>query len=132
VPTGAEVLRDAAVLGTTPAKLPLPCGEEIKLTIRKLRFVSQVRMVTPASEGAAVRVALQKLMFSIKVSSQPAGANISLNGKSIAMTPTTLKVPALEQSTITFSKEGYIVESFKVTPKQNNQTVHAQLKKKKR
>ncbi len=132
VPPGAEVVRDTTVLGTTPAKLPLPCGEEVKLTIRKLRFASQFRAVTPTSETTTLRFALQKLMFSIKVSSQPAGANISLNGKAIAMTPTTLKVPALEQSTITFSKEGYIVESFKVTPKQNNQTVHAQLKKKKR
>ena len=68
----------------------------------------------------------------IKVSSSPAGASISVNGKSVAVTPTTMKLPAFETSTVTFSKDGYNVESQKVTPKQNNQTVHAQLKKKKR
>ncbi len=130
VPPGAEVLRDTAVLGTTPAKVPLPCGDEVKLTIRKLRFASMIRPATATEEGSKLRVLLQKLMFSIKVSSQPAGASVSLNGKSVAVTPSTMKIPAFELATITFSKDGYAVESFKVTPKQNNQTVHAQLKKK--
>ena len=64
--------------------------------------------------------------------STPAGATISLNGKSVAVTPTTMKLPAFELSTVTFSKEGYAIESQKITPKQNNQTVHAVLKKKPR
>jgi hypothetical protein len=130
VPPGADVVLGKDVIGTTPAKIPLPCGEESKLVIRKHKFANQTRAVTPTAEGAPLRLALQKLMFSVKVSSQPAGASISVNGESVAMTPTTMKLPAFEASTITFTKDGFSPETFKVTPRQNNQTVHAQLKRK--
>ena len=134
VPAGADVLVQGSkdVLGTTPATLELPCGDETRLLVRKARFSSAVRPVTPTEAGAKLRVALAKLTFSVKVSSSPAGASISVNGKSVAVTPTTMKLPAFETSTVTFSKDGYNVESQRVTPKQNNQTVHAQLKKKRR
>jgi len=135
VPAGAEVLIQGSknVLGTTPARLELPCNVEAKLLVRKQRFANVVRPVTPTNEITEitkVRVILQRLMFSVKVSSSPAGAAISINGKQVAVTPTTMRLPAFELSTVTFSKEGYAMESSKVTPKQNNQTVHAQLKKK--
>lgn len=134
VPPGAEVLVQGSldVLGVSPAKLPLPCGLEVRLLVRKQRFANVIRSITPTEAGAPMRITLQRLLFSVKVSSTPAGATISLNGKSVAVTPTTMKLPAFEVSTVTFSKDGFAVESQKITPKQNNQTVHAVLKKKPR
>lgn len=134
VPPGAEVLVQGSldVLGTSPVKLTLPCGLEVRLLVRKQRFGNVIRTLTPTEAGVPIRVTLAKLLFSVKVSSTPAGATISLNGKSVAVTPTTMKLPAFELSTVTFSKEGYAIESQKITPKQNNQTVHAVLKKKPR
>jgi hypothetical protein len=132
VPPGAEVSMQGGkeVLGTTPAKLVLPCGTEARLLVRKLRFGSVVRQVMPTEAGAKVRLVLQKMMFSVKVSSRPAGASIAVNGKSVAVTPTTMKLPAFEMSTVRFTKPGFSTETLKITPKQNNQTVHAQLKRK--
>jgi hypothetical protein len=134
VPPGAELLVQGSldVLGVSPAKLPLPCGLEVRLLVRKQRFANVIRPVTPTEAGVAMRITLQKLLFSVKVSSTPAGATISLNGKAVAVTPTTMKLPAFELSTVTFSKDGFTVDTQKITPKQNNQTVHAVLKKKPR
>lgn len=135
VPPQAEVLLQGSqdVLATTPAKIPLPCGLEARILVRKQRFGSVIRPVTPTESGESIRVTLAKLMFSVKLSSTPAGAAISVNGgKSVAFTPTTMKLPAFELATITFTKDGFAVDTQKVTPKQNNQTLHSVLKKKPR
>jgi hypothetical protein len=130
VPPGADVVLDPDnVIGTTPAKLPLPCGAEAKVTIRKARFAYQVRTITPTPDGAKIKVVFAKLMYSVKVSSQPPGATITLNAKSMGFTPTVVKLPAFEVSWLTIGKDGYVADTQKITPKQNNQSVYSTLKK---
>ncbi|HEY5936444.1 MAG TPA: PEGA domain-containing protein [Kofleriaceae bacterium] len=135
VPTGAEVAREAdrsTILGKTPTKLELPCGEEVKLFVRKRGFVGEKRGITPTADVAKLEVAFQKNLLVVKVSSTPAGATIQMGNKNLGTTPGTIKLPAFEPSTITISKDGYQVESRKVVPKANNSTVHASLTKKRR
>lgn len=135
MPSGAEVARDAdrsVILGKTPARLELPCGEEVKLFVKKRGFVGEKRGVTPTADGAKLEVAFQKNLLVVKVSSTPAGATIKMGNKSLGITPGIIKLPAFEASTITISKDGYQVESRKVVPKANNSTVHASLTKKRR
>jgi len=129
VPGGAEVVIGKQVVGTTPAALTLPCGDEVKLVVRKTRFVSQSRSVTPKAEGSKLRVSLAKVTFSVKVSSTPPGASITVGSKPMGFTPTTVKLPAFEATTLKIVKDGFTADTQKITPKQNNQTVHATLKK---
>lgn len=134
-PPGAEIMRDSnrdTVLGTTPAKLELPCGTEVKLLVRKKGFVGEKRVVTPAAKSAVIDITFQKNLFVVKVSSTPPGATIQIGSKNVGVTPGTIKLPAFESSTITISKDGYNVESRKIVPKANNSTVHASLTKKRR
>ena len=130
-PSGAEIFLDkATVLGTTPTTLTLPCGVEARLTFKKSRYVSTTRTITPKPDGARpLKVGLAKVTFSIKVSSSPAGATITLGGKTIGVPPTTVKLPAFETSTLKISKPGYVIDTRKVTPKANNLAVHTALKK---
>ena len=101
-----------------------------KLVIRKARYAPISRMVTPkADTGKPVRVVLQRVTFAIKVSSTPAGATIRLGRKMLGVTPTTIKLPGFETTTIRIAKEGYTAETEKVTPKQNNQAIQITLKK---
>ncbi|MBA3391260.1 MAG: PEGA domain-containing protein [Deltaproteobacteria bacterium] len=132
VPPGAEIVHDRTVVGTTPAKLTLPCGVAAKLALRKARFVAAQRVVTPSAKPIKLRVALAKTTFSVKVSSTPTGATITSNGKSLGVTPAAVKLPAFEASTILITKDGFTPESQTITPKQNNQAVHTALKKKRR
>jgi hypothetical protein len=130
VPAGAEILIDQThVIGTTPQKVALPCGKPIELVIRKAKLVAATRTVTPTREGARLRVALAKPTFLVKVSSTPAGATISLNGRSLGVTPTTVKVPAFESSVLMIVKDGFATETETVAPRSNGLAVHAELKR---
>jgi len=130
VPAGAEIVIDQTnVIGTTPQKVTLPCGNPIELVIRKGRFVPSVQTITPTTEGMKIKVVLIKPTFQVKVSSTPAGAAITLNGKSLGVTPTIIKIPAFESSALTITKDGYATETERVTPKSNGVAVHTALKK---
>lgn len=129
VPSGAEIVIDKAVVGTTPASLTLPCGAETKLVIRKARFATHTRAVTPKVGSKPIKIALAKNTFSVKVSSTPPGASITVSGKPMGFTPTTVKLPAFEASTLKIAKDGFTADMQKITPKQNNQTVHTTLKR---
>lgn len=132
-PSGADVVLAGDVIGTTPATVELPCGQPAKLVLRKSgRFLNVSRTVTPTTKGTRIKVALARPTLMVKVSSQPAGAKITAGGKTIGVTPTTVKLTAFETATLTITKDGFAAETRKVTPKQNNQSVHAVLKRKTR
>ncbi|HET9627206.1 MAG TPA: PEGA domain-containing protein, partial [Kofleriaceae bacterium] len=128
-PPGAEIVVDQSVVGTTPRKLALPCGAPVEIVIRKGHLLAATRTVTPTADGAPVRVALARQTFLVKVSSMPAGATITLGGKSLGVTPTTVKLNAFEPAALALSKEGYAGEIEQVTPKANGIAVHSVLKK---
>ena len=134
-PSGAEVMREGDrdnVLGTTPARLELPCGTTVKLVARKKGFANARETVTPTAKGAALRFAFAKNLMVVKVSSSPPGATILLGSKNLGITPGTIKLPAFETATITLEKAGYQVESRKIVPKANNTSVHAALTRKRK
>jgi hypothetical protein len=130
-PTAAEVAIDGDhIVGTTPVKLELPCGAETKLYIRKRGYIGAIKPVTPGPDAPAVKVAMSHAIYSVKVSSSPAGATITVGGKSMGVTPTTVKLPAFETATLIMTKDGFSTEAQTLTPKTNNQTVHVTMKKK--
>jgi len=129
-PSGAEVVLDTTVLGVTPAQVPLPCDAPVKLLVRKASYVAQQRAVTPAHDGGEkLKITLVHVSYSVKVSSSPPGATITMNGKSVGTTPATIKLPAFEAATLMIGKDGFSTETEHVTPKTNNTTVHSILKK---
>jgi hypothetical protein len=132
VPPGAEVLSGETVIWTTPASLSLPCDVETKLGFRKERYANTTKKFTPSADKPRLKVTLGKSTFSVKVSSTPAGATVTVGGKPVGVTPTTVKLPAFEASTLNIAKDGFATEVQKITPKQNNSTVHATLKRKPR
>ena len=103
----------------------------MKLTLKKQRYQTLVREVTPKSSAkpATIKLALARTTFTVKVSSSPPGATVTLGGKVLGLTPTTVKVPAFEASTLKIAKDGYAPEMQKVTPKNNASAVSVTLKK---
>ncbi len=128
-PTRAEILLDKGVIGTTPTKLTLPCDVEHRLAFRKQRYLTTERKYTPTEAGKPLRVNLARPTYLVKVSSTPPGATVLVGGRSLGVTPTTIRIPINETSTLTFKKEGFTSVTQKVTPKQNNQSVSASLKR---
>ncbi|NVB83823.1 MAG: PEGA domain-containing protein [Kofleriaceae bacterium] len=130
LPPGADVLLDSNKLGTTPGTFELPCGTESKLTLKKTRFLSTPRTIKPSSTKTnKVLVKLNKQTFQVKVTSTPAGATITAGGRSMGVTPTTIRLPGYEPTAITLTKPGYSKDVGRVTPKGNNTSHHVVLKK---
>jgi hypothetical protein len=127
-PAGAEILLGTSVVGTTPATLTQPCGVQLKLTFRKPRYLLAERKYTPAPKGKPLKVTLARPTVSVKVSSSPAGATVTVGRRSQGVTPTTIRLPANQASVLTFSKEGFISDTQRITPKPN-QAVHTNLKR---
>ena len=129
-PEGAQVVDDAnKVLGTTPSTIELPCGTEAKLWVKKVRYLPASKAVTTSDEHTKVDVHLQRAQFSVKVTSTPPGATITVGGRPMGITPSTIKLPAYEASRVTLTKEGYAVDTEALTPKVNNMAHHVTLKR---
>lgn len=130
LPPGADVILDSHKLGTTPGTFELPCGTESKLTLKKARFLGTPKTIKPsASKTNKILVKLNKQMFQVKVTSTPAGATITAGGRSMGVTPTTIRLPGYEPTAITLTKPGYSKDVARVTPKGNNSSHHVVLKK---
>ncbi|HEX7836318.1 MAG TPA: PEGA domain-containing protein, partial [Kofleriaceae bacterium] len=128
-PTGADIVLDQNVVGTTPQRVTLPCGHPVDLVIRKLHLASVVRTITPIPDGVPVKVTLSKQLSRVRVSSTPEGATVTLNGKPLGVTPTTVQVPAFESSALNITKDGYETETETVSPNANGGTVRTVLKR---
>jgi hypothetical protein len=129
-PNGAEIYIGRKKSGTTPTKLELPCGVETKVSLRKAKFANTLKAFTPqADKPNKLMYKLKRDIVSVKVTSTPPGATITFGGKSVGVTPTTIKLPQFDTSTITLTKPGYSAEKARVTPKQNNAAQHVTLKR---
>lgn len=130
VPKGADVYIDGKKLGTTPGTFELPCGTQEKLSLRKSRFANTIKSFTPlAGKPNKLTVRLRRDLFQVKVTSTPAGATITARGRQLGVTPTTIKLPAYDTTSITLTKSGYTTETSRVTPRSNNGSHHVTLKK---
>ncbi|MFN0251815.1 MAG: PEGA domain-containing protein [Kofleriaceae bacterium] len=129
VPPGAELSIGGDAKGPTPVTTTLRCGVAAKVTLKKQRYQTTTREVTPKPNQKPIKIALARDTFTVKVSSSPQGAKVTLGGKTLGMTPTTVKVPAFETSTLRIAKDGYAPETQKVSPKNNNSSVNVTLKK---
>jgi hypothetical protein len=127
-PSGAEIAIDQTVLGTSPATIQLPCGVESKLIIRKAKYGSVQRSFTATAEATKLAVKIAAPVFSLKVTSLPEGATITVGGKMVGITPTTIKVLASSPTMITLTKDGYSPDTQKIAPRQNNVTHYVALK----
>lgn len=130
IPAGAEIYVEKQKLGVAPRTIELPCGTETKLTLKKRSLPTTPRLITPvAGKANKLVVKLAKTVFSVKVTSTPSGATITMGKKSLGVTPTTIKLPAYESSPLTLKKPGFAPDTQRVNPKQNNTSHHVTLKK---
>jgi hypothetical protein len=131
-PPGADVALDSDkgnVLGTTPGTFTLPCDAETKLLIKRSHYVSLVKSVTATASPQQLTVKLSRIVFAVKVTSAPPGATITVGGKTVGVTPTTIKVPGFDPVAVTVTKDGYATDTQKLAVKQNNYAHHVVLKK---
>ncbi len=130
IPDGANVYLGSRKLGTTPTEIELACGKRTKLSLRKAKYSNALRSITPkANEDNKLVVKLGHGTVSVKVTSTPAGATIKAGRRTMGVTPTTIKLPAFETTTLTLTKPGYATKTQRISPRRNNTSQHVMLKK---
>jgi hypothetical protein len=108
-PADAQIYRAGALLGTTTAKLAV--GEPITLEVRADRFYAQNVTLKPDS-SAQVNVALKAMPY-VTIKSEPSGADVLVNGKSVGVTPVEQLIE--KETVVELRKEGFVTKTATLT-----------------
>ena len=116
-PDGAQIYRESDLLGKDTAKLAV--GEETVLEVRADRYYPQHVTLTPES-SAQINVALKAMPY-VMINSEPAGAEVMINGESIGMTPVEQLIE--KDTSVELRKEGFVNQSAILTGKDASVTL---------
>ncbi|NOU36949.1 MAG: PEGA domain-containing protein [Kiritimatiellaceae bacterium] len=108
-PADAQIYRAGALLGKTTATLAV--GEPVALEVRADRFYAQNVTLTPDS-SAQVNVALKAMPY-VTIKSEPSGADVLINGKSVGATPVEQLIE--KETVIELRKAGFVTKTATLT-----------------
>jgi formylglycine-generating enzyme required for sulfatase activity len=115
-PAGAEVTIAGTHRGRTPLSAELPAGIAYPLVVSLPGYATWTQEVfAAAGRTLAADAALKALLARVRVSGEPAGAELLIDGSARGATPQTLELPALEHR-IEVRKAGYLSFAALVTP----------------
>jgi hypothetical protein len=128
-PAGSIVHLDGKAIAPSPITIATTC-ERHKIDIKHPRYQLATKFVA-LKEGAAgaVDVTLQRPTHSVKVTSQPSGATIFIDGHRAGTTPTVLSVLGFSNLKLEVKKTGYAPVSKKLYSKAAQDTVAVKLTK---
>ncbi len=117
VPTAAAVSVDGRYRGTTPTDVELTPGATYEVIVSKPGFGTETRRVAMQSrQGQSIRVALTARMGQVRVSAQPPGGELFVDGRSVGSAEQELSLPS-RPHLIEVRKPGFAVYRIEITPK---------------
>lgn len=116
-PADAQIYRAGSLAGKAPFQLAV--GEKTVLEVRADRYYPESVTLTPES-SAQINVALKAMPYVI-VSSQPAGAEVFVGGKSAGTAPVELLVE--KDTVVELRKEGFTAKTATLTGADKQVTV---------
>ncbi len=108
-PADAQISREGTLLGKGSAKLPV--GDKMVLDVRANRYYMQSVTVAPDSPSQ-VRVELKAMPY-VTINSEPAGAEVFINGQSIGTAPVEQLIE--KETVVELRKEGFITKAATLT-----------------
>ncbi len=107
-PPGAEVLVDGAVTGATPLVMELSAGERlVEVRLRGYNAWADVVSVLADQPQMLPLVELTAADGLVTLTTDPAGAAVSVNGEYRGLTPLRLRLAPARQHDLTLTKPGY-------------------------
>jgi hypothetical protein len=109
-PVGAEVFADGQKIGTTPTSISE--RKDVELTFRLEGYQDKVLSLKEANWPSELNILLERAAAAvpqkvIKVTSNPAGATLQLDGESLGTTPVEIKLADAKSHQITLKMEGH-------------------------
>ena len=129
IPRGTEVYLARRQLGVTPFDTTLPCGEST-LRFERRRYQTLTRKVElTTGQQNEVTIKLDRPPVSLKVTSVPSGATVTLSGKALGQTPLSVDIDGYVRADIVVSLPGYQPFQKRVTPKPPRLVIQAKLRR---
>ncbi|HEY8520212.1 MAG TPA: PEGA domain-containing protein [Gammaproteobacteria bacterium] len=117
VPSEASVAVNGEFRGRTPLTLTLRPGRTHRVTLAKPGYETAVRELSvEADSGRRLEIELTALYGEVDVQSEPAGAEVWVDGRREAATPAKLTLSAVEHE-IEVRLDGHAPRSQKITPR---------------
>jgi PEGA domain len=116
-PSGAEVYIGGEKVGTTPfSEQRYPSGQYL-VTVQKEWYLPQEDQQITVSDGQATakKYTLSQDFGTLEIESEPAGAEVTLDGKKLGVTPGNWRVPPTEKGNIVISKENFRNKEFSIS-----------------
>ena len=123
-PAGAEVRLDGVLQGVTPLVTEVMGGEHgIEVSLQKYKTASMQQAFTAGTDVQLENIVLTPADGRLAVSSEPAGATISVAGVFHGTTPAMLSLASTEQHTVRLSKPGYrlVDKAVQLAPDESQQ-----------
>ena len=115
-PAGVQVNIDGVLRGVTPLVTEVMEGQHtLELSLEKYKTVSMQRAFTAGTDVQLDNIVLSPADGRLAISSDPAGATISVAGVFHGTTPATLSLASTKQHTVRLSKPGYQLVDRAVT-----------------
>ena len=115
-PTGAAVTVNGAYRGQTPLRLSLPPNKTYRLGFTRAGYEPAARSVTVRpDEGASLSVSLVAVVGDVRVTAEPADAQLFVDGAPAGAANQTLKLPSVPHR-IEVRKDGFEPYEVTVTP----------------
>lgn len=115
-PAGASITVDGAYRGTTPLEAEVVPGRSLAIRAFKVGYTSENRtLVVPSGETRAVRFSLAALEGELAIETQPADAELWIDGERRGVATGTVTLPAIPHQ-VEIRKGGYAGFRKTITP----------------
>ena len=116
-PSEASVAVDGQFLGRTPLTLTLRPGREHRISLSKPGYEQAMRELSVAADsGRRLAIELVQQFGEVEIQSEPASAEVWIDGRRAGTTPATLTLPAVAQQ-IEVRLAGFATARADVTPR---------------
>lgn len=115
-PSGASISVDGNFRGSAPATVEVSPDRLHQVVVARAGYESQERTVR-LGRGAerSLSIRLQPRLGKIRVTTQPTGASVLVNGRTAGITPADLELPSTGHS-LELRLEGYVAHSREIIP----------------
>lgn len=125
---GGTVWLDGKARGLAPQTITGVCNATAAIEVRHPRYAT-FKQELVLTDGLEFSAKLERDTTELTVWSEPAGAEVTYEGRVVGKTPLTVKVSRFEQGQLYFRAPGYETDWRRIVPKQARKTVSITLKK---
>ena len=97
---------DGRPLGATPVTIDVSCDAR-RVTFHRDRYQDHAEPLELRPGEQAITARLERPTFTVTVASRPAGAAVTLGGRSVGKTPVKLSVPGFEGTPVELALPGF-------------------------